>query len=74
MFNQQYVCYDVSYHLGLDPVFGIENNNSIEQPVHSHSLISIFVICFLEIIISKLAESVILFLLVLVSKENGLAL
>ena len=45
--------------MGLDtrkPVFGgFANNKGAEQPAHPRSLISTFVICFSESIISKLA-------------------
>ena len=33
------------------------NNKDADQPAHPHSLISVFVFCFLEIIISRLATS-----------------
>ena len=36
------------------------NNKGADQPVHAHSLISAFVICLLESIISKIAKSKIL--------------
>ena len=51
------------------------NNKGTDQPVHSCSLISAFVIHFLESTISKLATSEIsIFLLVSVSEETGLNL
>ena len=51
------------------------NNTGADQPAHPRSLISAFVICFLESIISKLApgEISILFL-VSVAEETGLKL
>ena len=52
---------------------GFANNKDADQPAHPHSLISAFVIRFLESIISKLATSEILFfLLVSVAEETGL--
>ena len=38
-------------------LWGFANNKGADQPVHPHSLISTFVICLLESIISKLAKS-----------------
>ena len=47
------------HHLGLDarkPVFGgVANNTGADQPAHPRSLISAFVIRYLESIICKLA-------------------
>ena len=46
--------------MGLDtrnPVLWCANNKGADQPVHLHSLISVFVIRFLESIKSKLASS-----------------
>ena len=45
----------VSAQENLSSVFA--NNNSANQPVHSHRLISAFVICLFECMISKLAPS-----------------
>ena len=45
-------------HMGLNarkPVFGGVNNKGADLPAHQHRLISAFVICFLESVISKLA-------------------
>ena len=54
---------------------GFANNIGADQPAHPHSLISAFVIRFLESIISKLATNEILsFLLVSVAEETGLSL
>ena len=49
-----------THHSGLDarkPVWWFANNTGVDQPVHPHSLISAFVIRFLESIISRLATS-----------------
>ena len=47
------------YHMGLDVrktcLWGLANNIGADQPAHPRSLISIFVISFLEGIICKLA-------------------
>ena len=47
-------------HMGLDgrkPVFvGFANNTGADQPAHPRSLMSVFVIRFLESIICKLAS------------------
>ena len=52
---------------------GFAKNKSPDQPAHVHRLISTFVICLLESIISKLAPSEIsLFYLVSVAKQTGL--
>ena len=49
---------------------GFVNNKGTYQPGHPHSLISAFVICLLESIISRLATSIITnFLLVSVAKQ-----
>ena len=66
-------------HMGLDarkPVFrGFANNKGADQPVHPCSLISAFVICLLESIISRLATSKLsIFYLVSVAEESGLSL
>ena len=54
---------------------GFRNNKSADQPAHQRSLISTFVICFLDNIISKLAKSEIpIFYLVSVAGETGLSL
>ena len=54
---------------------GFVNNKGANQPAHPCSLISIFVIRFLESIIRKLATGEIsVFLLVSVAKETGLKL
>ena len=52
----------------------VANNTGADQPVHLHSLISAFVICFLESTISNLAtgEISILLLQVSVAEETGL--
>ena len=51
------------------------NNKGADQPVHPHRLISAFVICFLENIISKLATNEIsIFQLVSVVEETSLSL
>ena len=51
------------------------NNKSADQPAHSRSLISAFVFCSLESIISKLATSEIsIFYLVPVAEQAGLNL
>ena len=53
---------------------GVANNTGADQPVHPRSLISAFVIRFLESITSRLATSEIsLFLLVSVAEETGLS-
>ena len=49
---------------------GCANNNGAHKPAHSHTLISAFVIRFLESIISKLATSKI----TTVATESGLSL
>ena len=36
---------------------GVANNKGADQPAHAPSLISAFVVCFLESIISRLATS-----------------
>ena len=56
------------------PVFRrFANNTGADQSVHPHSLISAFVIQFLESIICKLATGEIrIFKLVSVAEENGL--
>ena len=69
----------VSYQMGLDarkPVFGgFANNKGADQPAHTRSLISTFVIRYLESIISRLASSEIsTFSLVFVAEETGLNL
>ena len=54
---------------------GYENNKSADQPAHPRSLISTFVIHFLESTISKLATSEIsIFQLVPVAEQAGLNL
>ena len=65
--------------MGLDvrkPVFGgSANNTGADQPAHPRSLISVFVIRFLESIISRLATSEIsIFQLVSVAEQAGLNL
>ena len=51
------------------------NNKGEDQPAHSRSLISAFVIRLLESIISKLAASeILIFLLVSVAEQAGLNL
>ena len=51
------------------------NNKGTDQPKHLHSLISAFVICLLESIISKLAKSEFsIFYLVSVGEQAGLSL
>ena len=50
----------VIWHMGFDPkkpVFGFANNKDAEQPAQMRSLISTFLIGFMESIISKLATS-----------------
>ena len=50
------------------------NNKGADQPVHPCSRISVFVICFLESKISKLAScKILIFNLVSVSKQVGLS-
>ena len=52
---------------------GFANNKYADQPAHPRSLISAFVIQFLESIISKLTTSEnLIFLLVSVAEETGL--
>ena len=54
---------------------GFENNKGADQPPHSRRLVSMFVIRFLESIISKLATSKIsIFYLVSVAEQTGLCL
>ena len=49
-----------------------ENNTGADQPVHPRSLISAFVICFLESVIRNLVTGEIsIFYLVSVAKETG---
>ena len=56
-------------------LLGFANNTGVDQPVHPCSLISTFVIHFLESIISKLAISKIsIFYLVSVAVETCLSL
>ena len=51
---------------------GFVNNNCADQPAHPHSLISAFVIHFLESIVCRLATNKIsIFELVSVAEENG---
>ena len=51
------------------------NNKGADQPAHPRSLISAFIICFLETTISKLATSESsIFQLVSVAEETGLSL
>ena len=50
------------------------NNKGADQPVHPHSLISTFVIRFLESIISKLVQAAFLYLASLSSLTDGLSL
>ena len=53
----------------------VANNTGADQPAHPHSLISAFVIRFLESIISRLATGEIpTFQLVFVAEENDLKL
>ena len=53
----------------------LENNKGADQPAHPHSLISDFVIRFLEMAIAKLITSEIsIFWLVSVAEETGLGL
>ena len=65
-------------YMGLDArtcLQGFANNKGADQPMHPHSLISTFVIRFLEIIICKLATGEIsIFRLVSVAEETGLNL
>ena len=57
----------------LSAVFA--NNKGANQPAHRYSVISAFVICLLESIISRLATSKFsIFYLVSVAKETGLSL
>ena len=54
---------------------GFANNKGADQPVHSHRLVSIFIICFAESMISKFAtREISIFLLVSVAGETGLSL
>ena len=54
---------------------GFASNKGADQPAHMPSLISAFVICFLESSISKLATSeILIFYLVPVAKQAGLNL
>ena len=54
---------------------GLANNTGAEQPAHPHSLISAFVIRFLESIICKLVTGDIsIFELVFVAEETGFKL
>ena len=54
---------------------GFANNKGADQPAHPRSLISVYVICLLKRIISRLATSEIsLFYLVSVAEETGLSL
>ena len=54
---------------------GYMNKTGADQPVHPCSLISTFIICLLERIVSKLASSKFsIFLLVSVAEETGLPL
>ena len=54
---------------------GFENNTGEDQPAHPRSLISAFVICFLQRIISQHAASEIsIFYLVSVAEQTGLCL
>ena len=67
------------HKLGLDarkPVSGgFRNNTDADQPAHPRRLISAFVICILESILSKLATiEISIFLLVFVAEETGLNL
>ena len=56
-------------------LLGFANNKGADQPAHTHSLISAFVIRFLESTISKLAKSEIsIFYLVPVAEQAGLNL
>ena len=53
----------------------LASNTGAHQPAHSRSLISVYVICFLERIICKLAIGEIsIFYLVSVAEETGLIL
>ena len=55
--------------------FGFVKNKIADQPVHSHSLISPFVIHLLESFIAKLAtRGISIFLLFSVAEETGLCL
>ena len=59
----------------MKPSSGFVNNKGTDRPVHPCSLISSFVICLLEIIISKLATSVISnFYVVSVDEQAGLGM
>ena len=54
---------------------GFENNNDSDQPAHLGSLISSFVCCILESIISRLAKSkILIFWLVYIAEQAGLNL
>ena len=54
---------------------GFANNTGTDQPAHQRSLISAFVIRFLESIICKLATGeILIFKLVFVAEETGLKL
>ena len=60
--------------LGTLTLFYVKNKGT-EQPAHPHSLISSFVICFLQCMISKFASNKNLaFSLVYVSEQAGLNL
>ena len=80
--RKPYICGDFVYlhvYMGLiarKPDFGgIVNNTGSDQPAHPLSLISAFVIHFLESIICKLATGEIsIFQLVPVVEETGLSL
>ena len=69
---------NIYIYMGLDvrkPVFeGFANNTVADQPAHLRSLISAFVIHFLESIISKLATGEIsIFSLVSEAEQTGLS-
>ena len=57
------------------PVFEFANNKGADQPAHLRSLICAFVICLMEIIISRIAtREVSIFLLVSIAEQAGLNL
>ena len=59
--------------MGLDARKPVGNNEGADQPAHTCSLISAFVICLFEIMISRLASNEnSTFWLVSVAEETGL--
>ena len=75
---EKIICTENPLYMSLNarkPVFGgFANNTGADQPAHPSSLISAFVICFVESICKFAKGEISVFWLVPVAKETGLKL